>query len=43
MTHTIKRRVQFSVDEGVAEAVESLLAKAGLTTSTLLPLVIVYW
>ena len=39
MTHTIKRRVQFSVDEGVAEAVESLLAKAGLTTSTLLPLV----
>lgn len=39
MTQTIKRRVQFSIDEGVAEAVDSLLAKAGLTTSTLLPLV----
>ena len=39
ITHTTKRRVQFSVDEGVAEAVESLLAKAGLTTSTLLPLI----
>jgi DNA-damage-inducible protein J len=39
MAKKINQQVQFSVDEGVAEAVKALLDKAGMTPSDLLPLV----
>ncbi|CUW11379.1 MULTISPECIES: type II toxin-antitoxin system RelB/DinJ family antitoxin [Leuconostoc gelidum group] len=36
MSELIKRRIQYTVDEGIAESAEYIMSKAGITPATLL-------
>lgn len=36
MSEMVKRRIQYTVDEGIAESAEYIMAKAGVTPATLL-------